>query len=131
MTMHVIRFLGDECLSEHLSWHLRRKQIGVSKVVCEVCKRGFITPRPTPPTGSPGPQHLSPHLQLMHTRWGSASAMVGCHSRWRVMTLPILGIRGHGVACDDMSKSRGQLSPGYVQVPVVSTCFLPLPLSSR
>ena len=45
--MHVIRFSGNEHLSEHLSWHLfghlRRKRIGVSKAVCEVCKRGFVT----------------------------------------------------------------------------------------
>ena len=45
--MHVIRFSGNERLSERLSWHLfgrlRRKRIGASKMVREVCKRGFVT----------------------------------------------------------------------------------------
>ena len=45
--MHVIRFSGNERLSERLSWRLfgrlRRKQIGVSKAVREVRKRGFVT----------------------------------------------------------------------------------------
>ena len=45
--MHVIRFSGNERLSERLSWrlfgHLRRKRIGASKAVCEVHKRGFVT----------------------------------------------------------------------------------------
>ena len=45
--MHVIRFSGNERLSEHLSWRLfgrlRRKRIGVSKVVREVRKRDFVT----------------------------------------------------------------------------------------
>ena len=47
MTMHVIRFLGNERLSERLSWHLfghlRRKRIGRLKAVREVRKRGFVT----------------------------------------------------------------------------------------
>ena len=47
MMMHVIRFSGNEHLSEHLSWRLfgrlRRKRIGVSKAVREVHKRGFVT----------------------------------------------------------------------------------------
>ena len=45
--MHVIRFLGNEHLSECLSWRLfgrlRRKRIGASKAVREVRKRGFVT----------------------------------------------------------------------------------------
>ena len=45
--MHVIRFSGNERLSERLSWrlfgHLRRKRIGASKVVREVHKRDFVT----------------------------------------------------------------------------------------
>ena len=47
MTMHMIRFSGNERLSERLSWRLfgclRRKQIGASKAVREVRKRGFVT----------------------------------------------------------------------------------------
>ena len=47
MTMHVIRFSGNERLSERLSWRLfgrlRRKRIGCLKAVCEVRKRGFVT----------------------------------------------------------------------------------------
>ena len=45
--MHVIRFSGNERLSECLSWRLfgrlRRKRIGRLKAVCEVRKRGFVT----------------------------------------------------------------------------------------
>ena len=45
--MHVIRFLGNECLSERLSWRLfgclRRKRIGHLKAVREVRKGGFVT----------------------------------------------------------------------------------------
>ena len=45
--MHVIRFSGNERLSERLSWRLferlRRKRIGASKAVREVRKRGFVT----------------------------------------------------------------------------------------
>ena len=47
MTMHVIRFSGNERLSECLSWHLferlRRKRIGRLKAVREVHKGGFVT----------------------------------------------------------------------------------------
>ena len=45
--MHVIRFSGNEHLSERLSWHLfgrlRRKRIGASKAVREVREGGFVT----------------------------------------------------------------------------------------
>ena len=45
--MHVIRFSGNERLSERLSWRLfgrlRRKRIGRLKAVREVRKRGFVT----------------------------------------------------------------------------------------
>ena len=47
MTMHVIRFSGNERLSERLSWHLfgrlRRKRIGRLKAVREVREGGFVT----------------------------------------------------------------------------------------
>jgi hypothetical protein len=43
----VIRFSGNECLSERLSWRLfgrlRRKRIGRLKAVREVRKGGFVT----------------------------------------------------------------------------------------
>ena len=49
MTMHVIRFSGNERLSERLSWHLfgclRRKRIGRLKAVREVRKGGLVTRR--------------------------------------------------------------------------------------
>ena len=45
--MHVIRFSGNEHLSERLSWRLfgrlRRKRIGRLKAVREVRKGGFVT----------------------------------------------------------------------------------------
>ena len=45
--MHVIRFSGNERLSERLSWRLfgrlRRKRIGRLKAVREVRERGFVT----------------------------------------------------------------------------------------
>ena len=45
--MHVIRFSGNERLSERLSWRLfgrlRRKRIGRLKAVREVRKGGFVT----------------------------------------------------------------------------------------
>jgi hypothetical protein len=47
VTMHVIRFSGNERLSERLSWRLfgrlRRKRIGRLKAVREVRKGGFVT----------------------------------------------------------------------------------------
>ena len=45
--MHVIRFSGNERLSERLSWRLfgrlRRKRIGRLKTVREVRKGDFVT----------------------------------------------------------------------------------------
>ena len=47
--MHVIRFSGNERLSERLSWRLferlRRKRIGRLKAVREVRKGSFVTVR--------------------------------------------------------------------------------------
>ena len=54
MTMHVIRFSGNERLSERLSWRLfgrlRRKRIGRLKAVREVRKGGFVTNKVMPRT---------------------------------------------------------------------------------
>ena len=53
MTKHVIRFSGNERLSERLSWRLfgrlRRKRIGRLKAVREVRERGFVTSAPIAP----------------------------------------------------------------------------------
>ena len=43
----------------------------------------------------------------MPTSLGFILAVVGHHSRRRVMSSPIIGTRGHGVTCDNMGKSGG------------------------